>query len=111
MPRWALFLPVGLLTLVLALLFFRLGWIAANLTETDVINTYAARYLQEAGPGARVSDCVARPGQGAAVWIVVSCEGTAGRYSYHVNRFGGLRHVSGPGFEGNAPPAPQEPRT
>ena len=111
MPRWALFLPLGLVTLALGLLFFRLGWIAANLTETDVINTYAARYLQEAGPTAKASDCVARPAQAPGVWIVVTCAGAEMRYDYYVNRFGGLRSIRGPEADAHGVGQPEEPRT
>lgn len=100
MPRWAIWLPVAALTLVGAVYAFRLGWIAARLTETDVIVTYAARYLSEAGAGAQATDCTAAPGQRRSVWIVVTCRTDGGRvYRYPVNRFGGLvasAPVSGP---------------
>ncbi|SHH26757.1 hypothetical protein [Marivita hallyeonensis] len=87
MPRWAWFVPLGLVTLVGALLAFRYGWIAATITETDVINAYANRYLtQDGGPEARVGDCVGLAGQVDGAWITVRC----GSISYHVNRFGAL---------------------
>ena len=35
-------------------------------TETDIIETYASRYLSEAGEGAARTDCRAVPGQGDA---------------------------------------------
>jgi hypothetical protein len=89
MPRWFWFVPFGLLTLAGALYAFRLGWIAATITETDVINAYALEYLQTAGPDARATDCVARPGAQRGVWLVVSC-GEAPRYDYPVDRFGRL---------------------
>lgn len=99
MPRWVWFLPVGALTAALGLWGFRMGWIASTITETEVIHAYAQRYLAErAAQGAEytaaITDCVAYPAVQRGVWIVVSCEpGTQNgdvRYTYHVNRFGGL---------------------
>ena len=48
-------LPLGAFVLFWAALGLRWGWIVATTTETEVIETYAARYLQdraEAGTGA-----------------------------------------------------------
>ena len=87
---WA---PLGLAAVAAALVGLRYGWIATQITETDVITHYAQKYLSDHGASARLEDCVARPGQSArGVWIVVSCqpEGVQGRYEYHVNRFGAL---------------------
>ncbi|MEM8577650.1 MAG: hypothetical protein AAGF60_07340 [Pseudomonadota bacterium] len=94
-------LPFGGLLAAVAVLGLRYGGQAAALTETDVINTYAARYVAAQGEGARLTDCVARPGQGE-VWLVVSCTAPGGTpiYDYHVNRFGAL-------IDPPAPPRPQ----
>ena len=90
MPHWVWFAPLGLVTLVGALLAFRYGWIAATITETDVITSFAQRYvLDDGGPDAQVSDCVGRPGQVEGAWITVQCRDMM----YHVNRFGSLMAV------------------
>lgn len=89
MPRWLWWLPLGVLTLVAGLLMFRQGWLAAHMTETDVINHYAARYVAEHGGDLR--DCVAVPGR-AAVWIEVRC----GKVIYPVDRAGRLVVVTPP---------------
>jgi len=106
MPHWIWFLPIGAVTLVLGLWGFRMGWIYATITETDVIETYAQHYLAaRARDGtadkASLTDCVAYPGEARGIWIIVSC-GPAGRdprhaYEYHVNRLGGLEYHGGPG--------------
>lgn len=90
MPRWIWFTPLVLLILALAAWAFRLGWIAATITETDVINIYAHRYLAEAGAVARLTDCTALPGDQSGVWIIVRCIGPDGRYDYPISRFGRL---------------------
>ena len=96
MGRLVWWVPLGLATLVGALLAFRYGWIAATITETDVINAMANRYVtKDGGPGAAVSDCVGLAGQIEGAWITVRC----GEYDYHVNRFGRLMLASGSGFE------------
>ncbi|MEM1352227.1 MAG: hypothetical protein AAGF27_07770 [Pseudomonadota bacterium] len=121
MPRWVWFLPLGLITVILGLWGFRLGWIYATITETDVIETYAQRYLQNragdgTAAGASSTDCVAYPGADRGIWIVVSC-GPAPRdlsrhYEYHVNRLGGLEFRGGPRTWGVQPGAgPGVPRT
>ena len=95
MTRWMAGLSLGVVLLVVAVYAFRLGWIAANLTETEAIDAYAARYLSDAGEGARAEHCFAEPGDVYGVWIAVTCvmPGETGLiYSYYVNRFGGLSH-------------------
>ncbi|MFK7868993.1 MAG: hypothetical protein AB8B58_07115 [Roseobacter sp.] len=97
-PRWLWFLPLMMATVLGGLWAFRMGWVAATITETDVINTFAQRYLETEGPHAQRTDCVARPGQAPGVWIVVSCQSARGtHYDYAVNRFGTLlqRAVTG----------------
>ncbi|MCV3272493.1 hypothetical protein [Roseobacter sinensis] len=93
MPRWMWFAPLALLILAGAVWAFRWGWIAATITETDVITSYAQRYLKEAGADAQLTDCAARPGRQAGVWLVVRCLGPGGRYDYPVDRFGRLLAV------------------
>ncbi len=90
--RILFFLPLAALTLVASLLAFRAGYWQANLTETDVINTYAAKYVAETGGDP--TDCVATPGQ-TPVWIEVICrsgDGTA--RIYPVNKLGALLPVT-----------------
>lgn len=87
MPRWIRWVPLGFATLAGALLAFRYGWIAATITETDVINAFAKRYVTQDGRAdARAGDCVGLAGQINGAWITVRC----GEISYHVNRFGRL---------------------
>lgn len=117
MPRWVWFVPLGAITLALGLWGFRMGWIAATITETDVINTYAQKYLADraergSGEPPAATDCVAYPGQTQGIWLVVSCgseSADAGaRYEYHVNRFGGLEFQ---GMPNPLRPAPRSPET
>ena len=84
MPRWLWWMPLAVLTLIGALLAFRQGWIAAHMTETDVINHIAARYV--ADHGGEVGDCRAVPGRRSDVWIEVLC----GERRYPVDRAGRL---------------------
>lgn len=97
MPRWLWFLPLALIVALAALYAFRLGWLAANLTEGDAIRVYAERYRALAGPQARMADCVAVPGQGGWVWITVICAPPGGPgWRFDVNRLGGLVDMTGP---------------
>ena len=91
LPRWVWWLPLGLISVVIALGAFRMGWIAAHMTETDAINTYTARYLDTV-PEGRATDCHAEPGGASGHWLVVVCEAPddGGLHLFHVNRFGGL---------------------
>lgn len=90
MPRWLWFAPLAVLATALAAWGFRWGWIAATITETDVINTYAERYLSEGGAAARLTDCTALPGRRDGVWIIVRCVQAGARFDYPVDRFGRL---------------------
>ncbi len=103
MPRWVWFTPLTLLVFAGAVWAFRWGWIAATITETDVIDHYAQRYLAEGGPEARLTDCTAVPGAQAGVWIVVRCVGVAARFDYPVDRFGRLVAVPAPPPSSGAP--------
>ena len=111
MPRWLWFMPLAVITVIAGVWGFRLGWIAATLTETEVITRYAQRYLEDrarddAAGTASIADCVAYPGEAPGIWLVVSCTprpAVAGRYEYVVNRFGGLEHARGPESEDATP--------
>ncbi|MFW2541722.1 hypothetical protein ACN2XU_03690 [Primorskyibacter sp. 2E107] len=95
MPRWLWFLPLGLIVLLGALQAFRLGWIAANMTQTAAIEAYAARFGVKEGAGLTGWNCVGTPGEDT--WLVVRC-GVPGReWKYRVNRFGGLTGIVPPG--------------
>lgn len=87
-------MPWSVLRVVLGLAVVAAGaglWLGlhrAPLTETEAIETAVQRYVAETG-GKR-TDCVAVPGNDAAVWIVVNC-GTAARISrYRIGYDGGL---------------------
>ncbi|MGA9253171.1 MAG: hypothetical protein WBV78_04405 [Roseobacter sp.] len=106
MPRWIWFVPVAALAVAVGLWAFRLGWIAATLTETDVILAYTAKYLDTHGTTARATDCSGQPADIAAVWIVVTCIAQdETRYDYPVDRFGQLILLDA------QPAAPEEPKT
>lgn len=93
MPRWLVWSPVwGLLGLT-AVLGWREGRAFVTMTEGDVIAAYAQRYVAQAGPGARPSDCTAEPGD--AAWLVIRC-GRGPVTEYHVSRFGWLKRITGP---------------
>ena len=101
MPRWIWFVPIGLITALAAVTGWRHGWVVANVTETQVIDAYATRYLQDrsrdgTGGTAERRECSARPSDQA--WIVVICgpEVPALRYIYYVARDGRLKLVVGP---------------
>lgn len=94
MPRWVWFAPFGLLVVVMAAWGFRSGWIAATISETDVIETYTAHYLRQV-PSGRATDCTGQPGALPQVWILVSCTAASGaRYDYPVDRLGRLRDIA-----------------
>lgn len=98
-------MPFLLLTLAVGLFYLRLGWIAATLTEGEVIARYAARYvttLSENHPDEKASqaDCLAVPGDERGVWLVIICGDNpcdrARYFEYHVNRVGGFVHGGDP---------------
>ena len=104
MPRWLWFAPFAALVAVLAVWGFRMGWIRATITETDVIEAYAARYIAVAGASARVTDCSAQPGKAPAVWIIVSCERPeTKRMDFPVDRMGRLLTLTPPRTSVDAP--------
>ncbi len=90
-PRWLYWMPLAVVTVCGALWLFRLGWIAAHVDESALLDHYARLYVAETGAGARLSDCVGRPGQGDGVRLVISCTGHDGnRRVYAIGRFGAL---------------------
>ena len=89
-----------LVTAVAAILAFRMGYNVVNITETNVINHYAARYVAEGPKGAKVTDCAAQPGDAEGVWLVIQCGGAAHVVRYAVDRYGKL-------VLGNPGPEPQ----
>lgn len=90
-PRWLYWMPLAVVTVCGALWLFRLGWIAAHVDESALLDHYARLYVAETGDGARLSDCVGRPGQDRAVRLVISCTGHDGnRRVYAIGHFGGL---------------------
>lgn len=100
MPRWIWWTPLGLAVVACAGFGLRIGWVAATITETDVITHFADQYVQTAGQGARPTDCVARPAPDLArIWIVVSCTAPqdGGTFEYYVNRLGGFEYGAHPG--------------
>ena len=84
--RW-LFLPVAALVVLAGYLGLRAGM---PVSETAIIDSYAARYLADAPEGAAPTDCVARPGEGA-VRLTVRCIHASGTvYEYDAGPRGGL---------------------
>ena len=50
------------------------GWqMGQPLSETDVLDFYAAEWVDTGPEGASASDCFGVPGDTAEVWIVVTC--------------------------------------
>ncbi|MDR9394589.1 MAG: hypothetical protein RI571_09795 [Roseovarius sp.] len=89
MPRWVWFLSLGGLVAVVAGLGLLLGGRAVLTTETAVIERVAARYVAEAGGGAAVSDCAARPARSARLWLVIACDAGEGpKRTYFVDDYG-----------------------
>ena len=101
---WA---PFAVFLVFWAIVGFRYGVKAQDTSETDVINRYAALYLEDAGEGAALTDCVAYPSTDLGIWLVVSCAAPlrAASVDYYVNRIGGLEY-----FERPAKPSAQEPQ-
>lgn len=86
----ALWLPVVAMVGLAGALGATQGARVAARGETPVIEAMAARWMAEAGAAARATDCQARPGDGWAVWLVVTCAGAGQVRDYHVNRLGWL---------------------
>lgn len=90
MPRFLWFAPLGVFVALLGVWAFRQGWIAATISETDVIEAWTAHYMARE-PGARQGDCSAKPGHGTDVWILVTCVNSDGRrFFFPTDRLGRL---------------------
>ena len=92
MPRGLIFLPLVALIAGVAVFGLILGGRAVTTTETEAIERMASRYLDEAGKGAELSDCAARPAASEDLWLVVTC----GAHEYFVDPYGRLAHRNGP---------------
>lgn len=97
MPRAFWFLPVVMLTLLIAVMAFRLGVSWGRLDESAVIKIYAELYVEDhiasgAAGIARPSDCLAVPGTDAGIWVILRCSprGQDQQWDYYVNYGGGL---------------------
>ena len=64
------FLPLAALIGLVAYLGFERGQIPS---ETEIINRYAAAYLETAPTGAGPTDCAATPHPDAAIRMVITC--------------------------------------
>lgn len=52
-----------------------LGWQTGQpLSETDVLNHYAGKWVIEGPDGAATTDCYGVPGEIPGVWMIVICE-------------------------------------
>ena len=92
---WA---PFGVFLVFWAVIGFRYGSKAVGTTETEVINRYAAQYLEDAGEGAMLTDCMAYPGTELGIWLVISCAPPLREmaFEYNVNRVGRLVYFDRP---------------
>ena len=99
-PRWMYFAPLGVLILIVGYTGLKLGIERANVTESAVIEYYAAEYLKDhaelIGPGAAITDCVGVPGEQGRIWIEVRCAPPGGEaeFLYGANRGGGLEYAA-----------------
>ena len=64
------FLPFAGMIAFVGYLGFQSGQIP---TETEIINRYAASYLQSAPDGAKLTDCAASPHPDPAIRMVINC--------------------------------------
>ena len=67
--RWII-TPIAALTVLAGYVGLQLG---QPVTETDIINQYAAIYVAENGHAAKMTDCLATPSQHPDVRLVVRC--------------------------------------
>jgi uncharacterized membrane protein YebE (DUF533 family) len=73
--RWLYFLPVAGLVAYAAYL----GWQRGQLpSETEIINRYAAAYLEMAPEGAQPTDCAATAHPNEAIRMVITCLHSSG---------------------------------
>jgi len=95
--RTVFFLPLAALLVFVGYLGFQRGQLPS---ETEIINRYAATYLQSAPEGAAATDCAASPHPDPAVRMVINC--------VHAS---GLTTTFFVGPRGNSMPTPQGPTT
>lgn len=71
-----------------------------QVSETEIIERYAAQYLTD-NPSGALTDCRAQAGQGLGERMIVICGpapfDATRHYEYHVGPFGGLIKQYGPG--------------
>lgn len=69
------------------------GWIEGrrwmSFSETDAINRIADLYVKQAGAEAKRTDCHARPGWHAEIWLDIRC-GSDPKFWFAVDRRGGI---------------------
>ena len=96
MKRAYLFLPLMALTAFAAYLGLQWGKVPS---ETDIINRYAAAYMETAPSGANPTDCAATPHPDPAVRMVINCTHPFGVITtYYVGPRGeALPEPAGPG--------------
>jgi len=72
-----------------------------QITETEIIETYASQYLAAAPEGAKLTDCRAKPGPNTGTRMVVICGpdrfDASRHYEFHVGPLGQLIVKHGPG--------------
>lgn len=103
-------LVITVLTVAAGTLGYLAGSRHAALSETDVINAYADRYVQDQGlDPVDIRRCHAVPGRADPVWLVVVCaEGSVAERAYFVGRNGALLHEGRAGDRPfSAPAAPE----
>ncbi|MGX9353762.1 hypothetical protein ACS3SW_00970 [Roseobacteraceae bacterium S113] len=68
-------------------------WLGSRpaLDEGTVILRYAERYASQTGQS--TGDCHGVPGRRADIWLVVLCDGAAGRFAYPVGPDGRLVEI------------------
>ncbi len=95
-PQLASVVLVVLLAVAAGLFYQRA---TLTLTETEIIESYAAHYL-EANPQGQLTHCRARAGLGGGVRMIVICGPepfeASQHYEYHVGPLGGLIMQHGP---------------
>jgi hypothetical protein len=99
MPRGAV-ISLGVFLALVGALGLRLGWLAATLDESALIDRYAAAYV--AGGGVR-SECHAEPGAGPLARLRVVCappDRPGARHVWTVAPWGQLLSVDRPGDGG-----------
>ena len=88
------FTVLGAFVALVAVIGLRLGWVAATITETEVIGRYASAYVTEAGGGAELTDCHAEAGQTWWIKLRVVCVSPDGReWRYGAGLWGQLMYV------------------